>query len=223
MRSQALPAYCYSGHPLVAVDGVIVHYFSGQNVEPDDPFNLHVCRNLFLDLNRHRKARQFYMKGDNWPAGRMYASAHILIGREAEVIKLIEFDKQAYHAGASLLNGRPWCNRWCLGVELVGTQTSGFTRAQYVALVDLLIDLERDYGIPRENVAGHDAVRWAAIQAGGKQRKYKYDPSGRKDGTGHNFDWFYLGKLWNDRVPNPAGTDGLDRLPAILDADPNSS
>ena len=52
MRSKILPEYCYSGRELEALDGVVVHYFSGKNVDPDNQFDLEVCRNLFLDLNR---------------------------------------------------------------------------------------------------------------------------------------------------------------------------
>jgi len=191
MKAKILPGYCTSGRKLDALDGVIVHYFSGKNVDIDNQFDLAVCRNLFLDLNRPKSDREFYMLEDRWPDGRMYASAHVLIGRGGEVWKLVEFDRQAYHAGASILNGRHSCNRWTLGVELVGTVDSGFSQAQYKALATLLADLQTEHGFSPENVAGHDTVRWAAIQ-GGSTKRAKYDPSGRKDGLGDNFDWAYL-------------------------------
>lgn len=160
-------------------------------------FNLHVCRDLFIDLNLPKAKRVNYMKEPKWPGGRMYASVHVLVGRGGEMWKLVEFDKQAYHAGASVLNGRSGCNRWTLGVELVGTVDSGFTREQYAALAQFLRELQEKHRFPSENVAGHDAVRWAAIQ-GGSEKRAKYDPSGRKDGKGDNFDWPYLRKLWLD-------------------------
>ena len=131
--------------------------------------------------------------------------------------KLVDFDKEAYHAGASRLNGRDSCNRWTLGIELIGTNTSGFTREQYQATAELVVDLEAEYGFPRENVAGHDHVRWEAIQAGSKA-KFKYDPTGRKDGKGDNFDWFYLGKLMNDIRENPAGVNDIEDLDATIRA-----
>ena len=221
MDDRILPDWCISGRELVSIDGVVVHYFSALHVEPERKFNLDVCRDLFLDLNRPRQERALYMMSSRWPDDRMYASAHVLIGRDGETWKLVEYDKEAYHAGASILNGRRSCNTWTLGVELVGSIDSGFSRAQYFALVELLLALETEYGILRENVAGHDAVRHAAIQAGSK-RKPKYDPSGRKDGKGDNFNWFYLGKLWNDARGNPAGVVGLESLEDIIEADPNS-
>jgi N-acetyl-anhydromuramyl-L-alanine amidase AmpD len=131
------------------------------------------------------------MKEPSWPDDRMYASAHVLIGRGGQVWKLVEFDKQAYHAGASILNGRSNCNRWTLGIELMGTQDSGFTDDQYKALAALIDTLQREHGFPLESIAGHDTVRWAAIEDGSHKRP-KYDPSGRKDGKGDNFDWGYL-------------------------------
>lgn len=222
MRTKFLPDYCISGRALEEVGGIVVHYFSGKNVDPENQFELQVCYNLFLDLNRPKVEREFYMQaGDQWLDQRMYASAHVLIGRDGEIWKLIEYDKQAYHAGASIMHGREHCNRWTLGVELLGHQDSGFSKAQYLALAELVLELEEEFGFSRDNVAGHDFVRWAAIQAGSRKRP-KYDPSGRKDGEGDNFDWFYLGKLMNDSKENPEGVAGLESLSDVLESDPLS-
>jgi len=171
---------------------VIVHYVSGKPDYEVDPFNLHVIRDLLIDMNRDRDSRKYYLREPKWPERRMYASCHVLIGRDGEIWKLAEFDQETYHAGASLLNGRPDCNRWALGVDLVGHQTSGFTEAQYAALGSLLLFLRLEKGLHRQNVAGHDTVRWAAIQAGLTTKRPKYDPSGRRDGSGGNFDWALL-------------------------------
>lgn len=223
MIAKILPQFCLPKRPLKSVAGVVVHYFSAKNVQPDDPFDLHACRNLMIDLNRKRADREHYMLGGKWPVDRMHASAHIFIGRAGEVWKLAEFDQQAYHAGPSLLNNRKNCNTWTLGIELIGDQHSRFSREQYLALVDVLIDIERRYNISRRNVAGHDSVRHAAIEAHpDRGYRYKYDPSGRKDGQGNNFDWHYLGKLWNDRVINPEGVNSIKDLDAVLRADPLS-
>jgi N-acetyl-anhydromuramyl-L-alanine amidase AmpD len=186
--------FCINGRRLHAIDGVIIHYFSGKNVDPDNQFDLDVCRQLFLDLNRAKRERVFYMQADKWPDERMYASAHLLIGRGGEVWKLVEYEFEAYHAGASILNGRNGCNRFTLGIELVGTQDSQFTGKQYEALAEQLIDLQDEHGFTDDAIAGHDLVRWAAIEHGSKKRP-KYDPSGRKDGLGDNFDWPYLRSL----------------------------
>jgi len=201
VKDRKLPAYCYPDRPLEAVDGAVIHYFSGKNVDRPMQYELGVCRNLFLDLNRARAEREFYMREDNWPEGRMYASAHILIGREGEVWKLVELDNQAWHAGASIMNGRGNCNRWTLGLELIGTNNSGFSQEQYEALAQLLAALMEEHGFPRVNIQGHDTVRHKAIEAG-SDKKPKYDPSGRKDGEGDNFDWNYLWQLVDEPEQN---------------------
>lgn len=199
MENKVLPDYCFPGRELSSVDGVILHYFSCKNVDPGRMFDLEACRNLFLDLNAPKAKREHYMTDDRWPDDRMYASAHVLIGRDGEAWRLVPLEKEAYHAGASILNGRSRCNQWTLGVELVGHQSSGFTDRQYRRLAELLDDLQLEHGFPSDNVAGHDRVRWAAIQDGSRKRP-KYDPSGRKDGNGDNFDWPYLERLFADRA-----------------------
>lgn len=176
------------------VEGVVVHYFSAINVDPDNKYDLTACRNLFIDLNLAKAGRKHYMLEDKWPASRMYASAHILIGRDGESVKLVEYDKQAYHAGASILNDRSNCNKWTVGIELVGTIDSGFTAAQYESLAAICSDLMKEHGFDESFIAGHDKVRHAA-KADGSTKAYKYDPSGRKDGQGDNFDWKYFRSL----------------------------
>ena len=114
MDHKPLPDYCIPNRPLEALDGAVVHYFSAKNVDPDNAFNMHACLDLFKDLNRPRSERESYMREDSWPSSRMYASAHVLIGRTGTVWKLVDFEQQAYHAGASILNGRQACNRWTL-------------------------------------------------------------------------------------------------------------
>lgn len=198
MHGKQLPRYCISGRNLEEVGGAVVHYFSGKNVDPENQFELEVCRDLFLDLNRAKDERDFYMLESKWPEDRMYASAHILVGRGGEVWKLVDFHKQAYHAGSSILGGRRLCNRWTIGVELVGTNDSGFTNGQYRALSELLVDLQTEHGFDRSKIAGHDTVRHASIAAG-ETTKRKYDPSGRSDGLGDNFDWEYLYRLMDSR------------------------
>jgi N-acetyl-anhydromuramyl-L-alanine amidase AmpD len=222
MKINLLPEYCYSGRYIKKVEGVIVHYFSARNVDPKRAFDMVACFDLFKDLNRKRGEREKYMTTANWPIQRQYASAHILIGRSGETWQILEYDKQAYHAGKSILNGRENCNAWTLGIELVGDRESGFSKEQYQALADCLLRLEGAYGFSRDNVAGHDKVRHNAIQAASEHIPKKYDPSGQSDGNGSNFDWFYLGKLMNDLKPNPEGVVSLGQLDDVIAADPNS-
>lgn len=209
MMIELLPDFCISGRPLPAVEGAIIHYFSARNIDKPNEFDLVACRDLFLDLNRTQAHRERYMLDKPWPKGRLYASAHYLIGRQGEIQQLVALDKQAYHAGASELNNRDDCNTWTIGIELVGHQHSGFTESQYTALASLLVELRAEHSIPLDAIAGHDSVRWAAIQKGGaKHLKAKYDPSGRKNGKGDNFDWSKLYQYLNDLETNQEVSNG---------------
>lgn len=219
IEQHSLPAFCLSGRLLEAVDGVVVHYFSACNVDSKNMFELDACYNLMLDLNRPKDEREFYMRDDRWPNERYYASAHYFIGRDGTIWQLTGSSIECYHAGTSMFNDRWDCNKWTIGIELIGHQYSQFSRDQYYALAQLLNDLEHQYRFPRTNVVGHDLVRHNAIEAG-RKAKPKYDPTGRRDGQGDNFDWFYLGKIWNDIKPNSAGVATVDDLDALLAADP---
>ena len=44
------------------------------------------------------------------------ASAHVVIGRRGEVIQLVAFDTQAWHAGESSYEGRIGLNRYSIGI-----------------------------------------------------------------------------------------------------------
>lgn len=199
MEFNLLPLYCFPSEPLEAPIGAVVHYFSAIKVDPEHPFYADACLQLFRDLNRAKSEREHYMMSSEWPNNRMYASAHILITRTGIPIKLAGFDQQAYHAGASVMNGRPGCNKWTLGIELIGHKTSGFTLEQYEQLADILVYLHFDYGLERHSVQGHDHVRYQAIRRGSK-KPYKYDPSGAEDGRGPNFDWSRLWSIYEDEL-----------------------
>lgn len=202
MKSKKLPSFCLPSRKLNDIGGVIIHYFSAKNVDPDRWADMLICRRLFIDLNREKIDREWYMKGSAWPDERMYASAHVLIGRDGASWQLADFTDQAYHAGYSMLNGRQSCNQWTLGVELVGTSDSGFTDEQYAELARFLIRVFSDYGLDMNDVAGHDEVRNNVIKAG-VVAPAKFDPSGLADGTGDNFNWNKL-KLLVRHYKKPA-------------------
>lgn len=201
MLNRHLPEYCLSSRPLRSVDGVVIHYFSARNVDPDNKFDPDCCLRLFKDLNRSKPDRQWYMKGSVWPDVRMYASAHVLIDREGVAYQLASFNRQCYHAGKSELQGRSHCNQWTVGIELIGSNQSGFTLEQYQSLATVIGDLQVVHTFDRQHIAGHDRVRWNAIRSyhGDHPPKYKYDPTGAKDGMGDNFEWPLLYRLMDER------------------------
>ncbi|WP_120716290.1 N-acetylmuramoyl-L-alanine amidase [Tsuneonella amylolytica] len=89
-------------------------------------------------------------------------SAHYLITEAGEVIRLVDEDKRAWHAGISYWRGHPDVNSASIGIELDHPGHAGgyraFSDAQFEALVPLLARIVKDHDIPRANVVGHSDV-----------------------------------------------------------------
>ena len=89
-------------------------------------------------------------------------SAHYLISEAGEVIRLVEEEKRAWHAGVSYWRGHPDVNSASIGIELDHPGHAygyrDFAEAQFQALVPLLARIVQQYSIPRANVVGHSDV-----------------------------------------------------------------
>lgn len=109
----------------------------------------------------------------------LQVSAHCLIRRDGELAQYVPFDERAWHAGASEFAGRSACNDFSIGIELEGTDESGYTEAQYLALAELTQTLQRHYpDITPERIVGHFDIA-----------------PGRKTDPGPSFDWAYYRSL----------------------------
>jgi N-acetylmuramoyl-L-alanine amidase len=89
-------------------------------------------------------------------------SAHYLISEAGEVIRLVDEDKRAWHAGLSYGRGHPDVNSASIGIELDHPGHAHgyreFSEAQFAALVPLLARIVKEHGVPRTNVVGHSDV-----------------------------------------------------------------
>lgn len=72
------------------LDTIVIHYTAGSSAESS-------ARYLSSDVK---------------------ASAHLVIGREGEIIQLVPFDTIAWHAGESFYGDRQWLNQYSIGIEL---------------------------------------------------------------------------------------------------------
>ena len=61
------------------------------------------------------------------------ASAHLVIGRQGEIIQLVPFDVEAWHAGRSFYAGRANLNRYSIGIELDNLGRLEWTAGRFVA------------------------------------------------------------------------------------------
>lgn len=174
IKVKNLPKSCWSSKPLVEINGVIIHYISAVNVDPERKYDMDRIFQLFVDLNNPKPGEQKY-----------YASAHYLVGRDGNALELVPLYQQAYHAGVSQHKGRQNCNGWTVGIELVGEYNVPFTEEQYVScarLVRYIKSLQQsnfkiERNLTESDVVGHEHVA----------------PNRKKD-PGPSFDW---NKFWD--------------------------
>jgi len=77
--------------PLTTLDTIVIHYTAGNTVA----------------------STVEYLTSNNTKA-----SSHLLIARRGEIVQMVDFSTQAWHAGKSYLNGRINVNEFSIGIEL---------------------------------------------------------------------------------------------------------
>ena len=86
-------------------------------------------------------------------------SAHFVVDRSGGVTQFVACDKRAWHAGVSEWQGRPNCNDYAIGIEMVGDEQHPFTAAQYREVARLCRALMLRYpGIHAARIVGHQDV-----------------------------------------------------------------
>ncbi len=104
-------------------------------------------------------------------------SAHYFIERQGRVIRFVDDEKRAWHAGLSHFQGRDNCNDFSLGIELEGDEFNFFTDIQYQRLNELLKFIKiRCPVVTNDRIVGHCHVA-----------------SQRKSDPGPFFDWNRIG------------------------------
>lgn len=132
-------------------------------------------------------------------------SAHYLIGRDGQLVQLVDERYRAWHAGAAWWGGHTDINSASIGIELDNNGYEPYADVQIEALLKLLDDLRERYRIPVANYVGHADI------APGR----KVDPSAW-------FPWDRLAHqnfgLWcepSSLSPAPAGFDLAMALTAL--------
>ncbi len=167
------------------VTHVVLHFMSNVVQNPSDPFDVEQVRRIFVDYK---------------------LSSHYIIARDGLVVKLVEEDRIAWHAGKGSLDGFPdyrnRLNNYSIGIEFlaIGSRDEmspkyispsaydrldpaliGYTDDQYAAVNELLADIYERHptiGRDRSHIIGHDEY------AGPAQR-----PDNPKVDPGTLFDW----------------------------------
>jgi N-acetylmuramoyl-L-alanine amidase len=120
-------------------------------------------------------------------------SCHYLVAEDGQIVRMVPEEKRAWHAGKSHWRGLDALNAHSIGIEIVNPGHElgyrPFPDAQIDALIPLVSDIMKRYGITRGNVVGHSDIAPA-----------------RKQDPGELFPWGRLAKL---RLALPRPTKNL--------------
>ena len=167
------------------VTHVVLHFMSNVTQNQRDPYDIKEVREIFVNYK---------------------LSAHYIIARGGLVVKLVEEDRIAWHAGRGYLDDFPEyrnkLNHHSIGIEFLAIggrdemvpkylsdaaydrldpRHIGFTDEQYIAVNELLAEIDDRHPAvvrDRRHIIGHDEY------AGPKQR-----PNDPKVDPGSLFDW----------------------------------
>lgn len=120
-------------------------------------------------------------------------SAHYLVAEDGTILRLVDEDKRAWHAGKSYWRGVTDINSASIGIEIVNPGHEfgyrPFPEVQISSLIPLVAEIKDRYAITRGNVVGHSDIAPA-----------------RKEDPGELFPWYQLARL---RLALPRPTKNL--------------
>ncbi len=101
--------------------------------------------------------------------------AHYCVDRNGKVYRIVNRTRVAYHCGKSMWRGQRNIDNVSIGIEVVGYHDKALTLAQYAALRELILTLQKIYSIKDANVMAH-----AQVAYGSPNRWHRRSHRGRK-------------------------------------------
>ncbi|MGN0855702.1 MAG: N-acetylmuramoyl-L-alanine amidase [Kiritimatiellia bacterium] len=100
---------------------------------------------------------------------------HYCVTEEGTVYRIVDRDREAFHAGRSMWNGRTDIDKYSIGIECVGYHNRQMPLVQLYAIRDLVKELKSLYRLRDDQVMSHSMVAY------GEPNKWqKYRHRGRK-------------------------------------------
>ena len=100
---------------------------------------------------------------------------HFCVTEEGIIYRIVDRDREAFHAGRSIWNGKEDVDKFSIGIECVGHHDVPMPMMQLVAIRDLVKELQKMYHLSDEKVVTHSMVAYGAPN---KWQKHKH--RGRK-------------------------------------------
>jgi len=88
--------------------------------------------------------------------------AHYCVVENGTVFRIVDREREAFHAGRSMWNGKEDCDSYSIGIEVVGYHDKPITLQQIDALRDLVDNLKKIYNLKDEQVVCHSHVAYGA-------------------------------------------------------------
>lgn len=85
-----------------------------------------------------------------------------LVTENGTIYSIIDREKEAFHAGRSMWNGKEDVDKFSIGVECVGYHDRAFSDVQLNALKQLVKELQKTYNLGDDRVISHSHVAYGA-------------------------------------------------------------
>ncbi|MGN0853725.1 MAG: N-acetylmuramoyl-L-alanine amidase [Kiritimatiellia bacterium] len=96
--------------------------------------------------------------------------AHYCVTEKGIVYRIVDRDREAFHAGRSMWNGKEDCDEYAIGIEVVGYHDQSMPVVQLDALRELLDRLKKTYRLKDHQVVCHSHVAYGAPNAWHKKK-----------------------------------------------------
>ena len=87
---------------------------------------------------------------------------HFCVTEEGTIYRIVDRDREAFHAGRSMWNAREDLDKYSIGIECVGYHDKPMSLIQLYAIRDLVKELKAMYRLGDERVVTHSMVAYGA-------------------------------------------------------------
>ena len=88
--------------------------------------------------------------------------AHYCVTEEGIVYRIVDRDREAFHAGRSMWRGKEDVDKFSIGIECVGYHNKPMGPVQIAAIRDLVAELKKMYRLSDDKVVCHSHVAYGA-------------------------------------------------------------
>ena len=88
--------------------------------------------------------------------------AHYCVTEAGTVYRIVDRDREAFHAGRSMWNGKEDVDKFSIGIECVGHHDKAMPEAQIAAIKTLVKELQSMYRLSDDKVVCHSHVAYGA-------------------------------------------------------------